>query len=90
MNINIYARASSMTIDDATCNLDHLPLTPSPPLRRFPACIPRAFTSLVTKPYLHPSRRHLFSSRQASSVDPRSPLMLRFHSSALGDCRFES
>ena len=64
MNINIYARASSMTIDDATCNVDHLPLASSPPLRRFLACIPRAFTSLVTKPYSRPSRRHLLSSRQ--------------------------
>ena len=64
MNINIYARASSMTIDDATCNVDHLPLASSPPLRRFLACIPRAFTSLVMKPYLRPSRRHLLSSHQ--------------------------
>ena len=64
MNINIYARASSMAIDDATCNVDHLPLASSPPLRRFLACIPHAFTSLVTKPYSHPSRRHLLSSHQ--------------------------
>ena len=59
MNINVYARASSMTIDDATCNIDHLPLMSSPPFRCFLACIPRAFTSLVTKPYSRPSRRHL-------------------------------
>ncbi len=64
MNINIYARASSMTIDDATCNLDHLPIASFPPLRRFLACIPCTFTSLVMKPYSRPSRRHLFSSRQ--------------------------
>ena len=63
MNINIYARASSMTINDATCNVDHLLLVSSPPLQRFLACIPHAFTSLVTKPYSRPSRRHLLSSR---------------------------